>query len=50
MYLMRHMNALKLYENLKDINLIAQVQNTSPEIVKSNYLIYSDKWSVKKQI
>jgi len=39
------MNALKLYEDLKDINLVAQALNTSPEIVKSNYLNYSDEWA-----
>ncbi len=45
MYTIRHMNALKLYEDLKDINLVAQALNTSPEIVKSNYLNYSDEWA-----
>ena len=45
MYSIRHMNALKLYEDLKDVNLIAQALNTSPEIVKSNYLNYSDEWA-----
>ncbi len=45
MYSIRHMNALKLYEDLKDVNLVAQALNTSPEIVKSNYLNYSDEWS-----
>ena len=45
MYSIRHMNALKLYEDLKDINLVAQALNTSPEIVKSNYLNYSDEWA-----
>ena len=44
MYSIRHMNALKLYEDLKDVNLVAQALNTSPEIVKSNYLNYSDEW------
>ena len=39
------MNALKLYEDLKDVNLVAQALNTSPEIVKSNYLNYSDEWA-----
>ena len=29
----------------KDINLVAQALNTSPEIVKSNYLNYSDEWA-----
>ena len=33
------MNALKLYEDLKDVNLVAQTLNASPEIVNSNYLI-----------
>ena len=37
------MNALKLYEDLKDINLVAQGLNTIPEIVKLNYLNYSDE-------
>ena len=32
-------------EDLKDVNLVAQALNTSPEIVKSNYLNYSDEWS-----
>jgi len=45
LYAIRHMNALKLYEDLKDINLVAQALNTSPEIVKSNYLNYSDEWA-----
>ena len=45
MYSIRHMNALKLYEDLKDINLVAQALNTSPDIVKSNYLNYSDEWA-----
>ena len=39
------MNALKLYEDLKDVNLVAQALNTSPEIIKSNYLNYSDEWA-----
>ena len=39
------LNALKLYEDLKDVNLVAQALNTSPEIVKSNYLNYSDEWA-----
>ena len=39
------MNALKLYKDLKDINLVAQALNTSAEIVKSNYLNYSDEWA-----
>ena len=34
------MNALKLYEDLKDVDLVTQALNTSPEIVKSNYLNY----------
>ena len=37
------MNALKLYEDLKDVNLVAQALNTSPEIVNSNYLNHSDE-------
>jgi len=37
------MDALKLYEDLKDINLVTQTLNTSPEIVESNYLNYSDE-------
>ena len=45
MYSIRHMNALKIYEDLKDVNLVAQALNTSPEIVKSNYLNYSDEWT-----
>ena len=45
MYSIRHMNALKLYEDLRDVNLVAQALNTSPEIVKSNYLNYSDEWT-----
>ena len=48
MYSTRHMNALKLYEDLKDMKLIAQALNTSPEIVKSNYLHYSDEWARNK--
>ena len=39
------MNALKLYEDLKDVNLVAQALNTSPEIVNSNYLNHSDEWA-----
>jgi len=39
----RHMNALKPYEDLKDTNLVAQALDTSSEIVKSNYLNYSDE-------
>ena len=38
-------NRSKLYEDLKDINLVAQALNTSAEIVKSNYLNYSDEWA-----
>ena len=34
-----------IYEDLKDVNLVAQALNTSPEIMKSNYLNYSDKWA-----
>ena len=49
MYSIRHMNAFKLYEDLKNINLIAQALNTSSEIVKSNYLNYSDELA-KKQV
>jgi len=45
MYSIRHMNALKLYEDLKDINLVAQALNTDPKIVQSNYLNYSDEWA-----
>ena len=45
MYSIRHMNDLKLYEDLKDINLVAQALNISPKIVKSNYLNYSDEWA-----
>ena len=45
LYTIRHMNALKLYEDMKDVNLVAQALNTSPEIVKSNYLNYSDEWA-----
>ena len=45
MYAIRHMNALKLYEDLKDINLVAQALNSSPKIVKTNYLNYSDEWA-----
>lgn len=45
MYAIRHMNALKLYEDLKDINLVAQALNTDPKIVVSNYLNYSDEWA-----
>ena len=39
------MNAFKLYEDLKDINLVAQALNPSLEIVKSNYLNYTDEWT-----
>ena len=39
------MNALKLYEDLKDINLVAQALNTDPKIVQSNYLNFSDEWA-----
>ena len=39
------MNALKLYEDLKNVVLVAQALNASPEIVKSNYLNYSDEWA-----
>tara|TARA_B110000046_G_scaffold100666_1_gene108100 strand:- start:123 stop:431 length:309 start_codon:yes stop_codon:yes gene_type:complete len=45
MYLIKHMNVLKLYEDLKNINLFTQALNTSPKIVKSNYLNYSDEWA-----
>ena len=45
LYSIRHMNALKLYEDLKNVDLVAQALNTSPEIVKSNYLNYSDEWA-----
>ena len=45
LYSIRHMNALKLYEDLKDINLVAQALNTNPKIVESNYLNYSDEWA-----
>tara|TARA_B110000444_G_C18662917_1_gene511631 strand:- start:165 stop:404 length:240 start_codon:yes stop_codon:yes gene_type:complete len=45
MYSIRYMNAFKLYEDLKDINLVAQALNPSLEIVKSNYLNYSDEWT-----
>ena len=45
LYAIRHMNALKLYEDLKDINLVAQALNTDPKIVKTNYLNYSDEWA-----
>ena len=45
LYSIRHMNALKLYEDLKDINLVAQALNTDPKIVQSNYLNYSDEWA-----
>ena len=30
---------------IKRCNLVAQALNTSPEIVKSNYLNYSDEWA-----
>ena len=36
---------MKLYEDLKDVNSIAQALNRSPEIVKSNYLNFSDEWA-----
>ena len=39
------MNALKLFEDLKNVDLVAQALNTSPEIVKSNYLNYSEEWA-----
>ena len=39
------MNAFKFYEDLKDINLVAQALNPGLEIVKSNYLNYSDEWT-----
>ena len=38
---LRHTNALKIYEETKDINKVAQALNTSPKIVKSNYLNFS---------
>ena len=41
LYSMRHTNALKIYEETKDINKVAQALNTSPKIVKSNYLNFS---------
>ena len=44
-YSIRHMNALILYEDLKDVDLVSQALNTSPEIVKSNYLNYLDEWA-----
>ena len=34
-----------LYEDLKNVDFVAQALNTSPEIVKSNYLNYSDEWA-----
>ena len=45
LYSIRHMNALKLYEDLKNVDLVAQGLNTSSEIVRSNYLNYSDEWA-----
>ena len=45
LYSIRHMNALKLHEDLKDINLVAQALNTDPKIVQSNYLNFSDEWA-----
>ena len=44
LYLIRHMNGLKLYKSLKDINLVAQALNTDPKIVQSNYLNFSGEW------
>ena len=31
--------------NFLPFNLVAQALNTSPEIVKTNYLNYSDEWT-----
>ena len=45
LYSIRHTNALKIYEETKDINAVAQALNTNPDIVKSNYLNFSDEWA-----
>ena len=45
LYSIRHMNALILYEQLSDIELVAQALNTTKEIVNSNYLNHSDQWA-----
>ena len=41
----RHTNALKIYENTKSMDNVAEGINTSKNIVKSNYLNYSDEWA-----
>ena len=41
----RHTNALKIYEQTKSIDKVAEGLNTSKPIVKSNYLNYSDEWA-----
>lgn len=41
----RHMNALKIYENTKDLNKVAQGINTGVSIVQSNYLNQTDEWA-----
>ena len=39
------MNALKIYENTKDLNKVAQGINTGVSIVQSNYLNQTDEWA-----
>ena len=41
----RHTNALKIYEQTHSIEKSAEGINTSKDIIKSNYLNYSDEWA-----
>lgn len=41
----RHTNALKIYEQTKSMDKVAEGLNTGKNIVKSNYLNYSDEWA-----
>ena len=41
----RHTNALKIYQQTKSLDKVAEGLNTSKPIVKSNYLNYSDDWA-----
>ena len=41
----RHTNALKIYEQTKSLDKVAEGLNTGKPIVKSNYLNYSDEWA-----
>jgi hypothetical protein len=41
----RHLNALKIYEQTQSTSKVAEGLNTGKPIVKSNYLNYSDEWA-----